>query len=85
MLFNETIVKHKSDAVSILLWVNNLKVEVNQSKPGCDDENKIKASLLSKLDTLEANALSLANYYSDCEASFQDQNILQDILADLQV
>ena len=48
-----------------------------------ESEEVLKKSLESKLQTMQADALAVANHFSDCEAAFNDPLILQDILEEL--
>lgn len=83
MNLTEIISRHCADTRSILLWIESLRYEMANSKIDNENENALKKSLESKLQTLQADAFAVANHFSDVAAAFDDPLIMQDLLEEL--
>ena len=84
-LFSDLTIRQSVDARSILFWIDALKYELTNCKTNDDNEGQLKNSLLSKLQSFQADALAVANFYSDLEAGFNDPLILNELLTELKV
>lgn len=82
-LFSDLTERQSVDARSIMLWIDSLKYELTKCKTNDENEKQLKTSLISKLQSFQADALVIANHYSDVESAMNDPIVMEEILAEL--